>query len=953
MSLEIGSLLTPFFVKLMIEELVLDNGLTVWLSEDHSEQSVYGTVVVRAGAKDSPNTGIAHYFEHIMFKGTERIGTVNYHAEAPLLQQIAEAYSRLSATQDEGERHEIQLEINKLNQAAAQYAIPNDFNNLIGKYGGTRLNAGTSYDYTLYHNTFSPNYLEQWCELNSERLLSPVFRLFQSELETVYEEKNMIEDRMGSKAMQKILERLAAPHPYQYPIIGSTQALKSPDLQAMEAFYRRYYVAGNMALILTGDFKRAGIETLLERTFGKLPAGQAKRPTWEPPRPLKRGDRLTVKLPLPFVRMSGYMWQTVPANHPDHLVLQVISQLLSNEGKTGRLDRLVLNRKLTSGAAFPLVLNDAGFFGIQLMPRLPLQTNRSALALALHEVESIKRGDFTDSELDRVLLSFRRSSILDREDPEKRHRLLEGLFAQGSNWQEAEAELARLEIITREEVIAVANRYLTEERLEIRKKRGDYPKEKLAKPPYEPIQTPNAGAKSDFAKYLATLPATPTKPQLLDFKNDVERMPLGKGTRAQLFKVDNPNNELFTLSLLYFRSDYHHPEQGQLAPYLDLVGGGGRSEHLHNEALQQLGATLTFTSTNSNFQITLTGYDHLLAETIELMGHFLRDPQVKPATIKQLVQAKHVDDKLVASDPNLLKQRLQQWAEYGEERAYYRKSYTLKQVRRLRAEELTASLLDLLTCELDAHYTGTRPIGEVASLLAHAINVEQVQKPWEGYLYIEPRVPTERHIYFVNDPKSTQSIVRVYRDLGVLDNEGRAAALFYNTYLGSGMGSLLFQEVREFRSLAYSVGAQLRSTTLNQPEERTGQVVSLSTQIDKTAEALRLVLELMEQTPSDPSRWSRTVNSIRSNAGSYFPKLRMRSRYISLYERQGLSEDYAKWLLDLSEQMTQEEMTGFFESQVGSLPSTIIMIADKRHLPIDQLREIAPVTELPRALLLP
>ena len=129
-----------------------------------------------------------------MFKGTDRIGTIDYQAEKPWLDSISAQYDLLSQTHDEAERTKIQQHINELSLKASDYVIPNEFNRLISKYGGSGLNAGTGYDETFYYNSFLPQYMEQWCWLNSERLISPVFRGFQGELENVYEEKNRSAD---------------------------------------------------------------------------------------------------------------------------------------------------------------------------------------------------------------------------------------------------------------------------------------------------------------------------------------------------------------------------------------------------------------------------------------------------------------------------------------------------------------------------------------------------------------------------------------------------------------------------------------------------------------------------------------------------------------------------------------------------------------------------------------
>lgn len=155
---------------MQVKEIRLSNGLTVWINEDHSLPKVFGAVVVKAGAADCPNTGIAHYFEHMMFKGTDKIGTVDYEKERPWLDSISAKYDLLAQTADETTRRQIQADINRLGAKAAEYAIPNEFSNLVSRYGGSGLNAATSLDYTVYYNTFLPQYVDQWASLNSERL---------------------------------------------------------------------------------------------------------------------------------------------------------------------------------------------------------------------------------------------------------------------------------------------------------------------------------------------------------------------------------------------------------------------------------------------------------------------------------------------------------------------------------------------------------------------------------------------------------------------------------------------------------------------------------------------------------------------------------------------------------------------------------------------------------------
>ncbi len=309
--------------SLQVKQYTLKNGLTVWLNEDHNQPKIFGAIVVKAGAKDCPDTGIAHYFEHMMFKGTDKIGTTDYFAEKIWLDSIAKKYDELATKISPNERNNIQKEINTLSIKAGEYAIPNEFDRLLSRYGGTGINAGTSYDCTVYYNTFSPQYITQWAEINSERLINPVFRLFQSELETVYEEKNMYSDFIGYQAIENLTKRYFEPHPYAYPILGNTDNLKSPRLTQMARFFKDYYVGSNMGLILSGDFDTQTVLPILEKTFSKIPSGTAPRSGTAPPPPFKGKEHFKIKLPIPIVKIMGLGFRGVPANHKDQIALNI------------------------------------------------------------------------------------------------------------------------------------------------------------------------------------------------------------------------------------------------------------------------------------------------------------------------------------------------------------------------------------------------------------------------------------------------------------------------------------------------------------------------------------------------------------------------------------------------------------------------------------------------------
>ena len=562
---------------LEVKEHKLKNGLTVWLNEDHSQPKVFGAVVVKAGAKDCPDTGIAHYFEHMMFKGTDKIGTVDYDAEKTLLDSIALKYDELAATEDEAARSQIQKEINELSIRSSDYVIPNEFNRLISKYGGSGLNAATSYDATIYFNTFSPQYMSQWAEINSERLLNPVFRLFQSELETVYEEKNMYGDFIGGPVMDRLLARYFAPHPYAYPIIGSTKNLKNPRLTEMRKFFEEYYVASNMGLILSGDFDTEAVLPVLEKTFSRIRPGEAPKHDIVALPPFKGKEKMKIKFPVPLVKAMGMGFRGVPANHEDQVALAVAVNMLNNANGTGFLDKLMVDRKIMASMAMNESMNEAGILAVAVIPKLMFQTYGGAEKLVWKEINRVKEGDFSDEIFNSLKQEQRRQYASNLENIDSRARIMMSLYSQGKSWEDYLQEVSGIDALTKEDVVRVARKYFSENYLCVTKTTGKYPKDNLTKPDFSPIVPKNSEASSEYAKQLEQLPVQEVKPRFIDFQKDVETVSLTP--LATLYATANPVTDIFTLNLVYQVGTLEQPKLMHLANYLQFLGTDSLSFH--------------------------------------------------------------------------------------------------------------------------------------------------------------------------------------------------------------------------------------------------------------------------------------------------------------------------------------------------------------------------------------
>ena len=249
----------------------LPNGLTVYLSPNKGEPRVAVNIAVRAGSKNDPadSTGMAHYLEHMLFKGSGRLGTLDYEKERPHLERIRALYEDLFKTKDEAGRARIYKAIDAANVAASSSAVPNEYDRFYRSIGAEGVNAYTSDEQTVYVMSLPANRLEAWAKVESDRFKSPVFRLFQTEIETVYEEKNRAMDNAERILSDELKSRMYKKHPYgQQTTLGSIEHLKTPSLVKMYAFYDRWYVPNNMTIIMSGDFDRQKTLELVKAHFG-------------------------------------------------------------------------------------------------------------------------------------------------------------------------------------------------------------------------------------------------------------------------------------------------------------------------------------------------------------------------------------------------------------------------------------------------------------------------------------------------------------------------------------------------------------------------------------------------------------------------------------------------------------------------------------------------------------
>lgn len=931
------------YAQLEVKELKLSNGMTVWLNEDHSQLKVFGAVVVKAGAKDCPNTGIAHYFEHIMFKGTDRIGTTGYAAEKPWLDSISAQYDLLSQTKDETTRTRIQKHINELSIKAADYIIPNEYSRLISKYGGSSLNAGTGQDLTYYHNSFLPQFMEQWCWLNSERLMTPVFRGFQGELENVYEEKNRAADDMGD-VQDKIFKAVFKTQPYAYPVLGSTENLKNPRLSDMAAFFKKYYVASNMCLILCGDIRPdAALVTLLEKTFGRVQTGPVPERRKSPMPAIEAGDRQQIKLPIPLIGAEALVFKAPTEYEADANALDLANMLLYN-GKAGLLDSLTNEHKVLVSAAMTAGLDDAAGSAIIVIPNL-FGKMKKAEGRVLEQVQQVMDGNFSEEQVEILKQQMLMDAQRELETISSRSQRMVMTFSKGRSWQDVLDKIEGIRRLTKADVVAAARKYYGGNYITLSKKYGTPKKETLKQPGYKPVSPKNLDAKSAFALQLEQIPVKDMAVRTVDFGQDIEIKPLNN--HVTLYYKDNPVNDVFTFTLRYKDGELHTPALSVLGSCLSQLGTDSLNRQQLGQAWQRIGATMEVVPGDVAFSINLTGPDKQLVPALRLLAHFLRSAKGDQKALKDAKDEDRIDRKSFGKQKDdVLRPAIHRIA-YGE-RSSYLKQLSRKEVKALKNEDLMALFRELQQYDCELFYCGRQPIEYVAAQAQQALPLSQCTKPqadtFRPFLqYDEPVV------YFYHVPKSRQNYIVSYDAIGALPTQKeRVKFKLWDEYFGGGMSSVLFQNVREFRSLAYATGGSAFTTSLAQHSDASqGYVTVTGTQADKTLEALSTVDSLLRQLPMKENNLEAARQSVLNDIQNNYPTFRTLGKYVANQLRDGYVSDPSTGIARGIPSVTSQDIMQFHQKHVTSNKNRIwIVIGDRKITDMKALARYGKVVEL-------
>lgn len=926
--------------SMLVLERKLENGLTVLLSPNSEEPRFYAEIITRAGSKHDPfsNTGLAHYLEHLLFKGTQNFGTTDFEKEKPLLDQVTELYEERSKESDQNRRNEIYEEINRISQSAAKLAIPNEMDRSYSDMGGKGINAHTWHEETVYKVDLPANRLEHWAKIESDRFANPVFRLFHTELETVYEEKNRSIDNKDRLLNREVNKLLFKTHPYgQQATLGTIEHLKNPSILAIENFYAQHYVPENMAICISGDIDPDACFSIIEKYFSNWENQETLRPepSWEE-KPLQ--GREFVQVQYLGEEQVLLAFRTAPRFHQDYPALRLIDMILDNA--VAGLINLNLTEKqaVRSAGCFPQNYNDEGahyFYGI---PK-DGQSMEEVEQLLLTQIAKVKNGEFEDWILPAVINDFKKTKKEDRESNAKRVELLRDSFLAFVDWKTMDQSIEELEKVTKEEIIRTARKYYGNDYVVGFRIDAQHQLPSIEKPKIDPLKI-DPDKESDFMKAVESLGFEPFNPKFLVEGKDFSTEKITDG--VTLIHATNPLNDLFTMEVRMETGYDHESMLPYLKRMLDRSGAGPLSSEELKIEWYKLASDFNFAVREHLSAFSISGLDENFITSLDLTHQLLTEPNLSEKTweeTKRIIISERDDEQ---KNPNALSNALAHFHRYGKESRYLKRPSD-EQLNATTVQDAKSMISQALQVERTVLYFGPRSPDEVKATIL------------DGFLGQSPTTPTPPHkpnrsfaadsnqVYFFQK-EMAQAQVRLEFATGTYDESKAPLAQVFNEYFGGGMAGLVFQELREARALAYSAWAHY--FTPSRKREENILVGAIGCQADKTLEAVTAFVELLDNMPINQTRWESAHSAILSTYRTNPIGSRSRPSYAYDVRTLGLNGDPRENRYKALKEADISSLRKFYGEEIKPKNILISIVGDSAKIDLGKLKEFGPLTQV-------
>ena len=917
----------------------LKNGLTVILSPTKKDPRIQAYVAVKAGSKNDPstNTGLAHYLEHMLFKGTDKYGSLDWAKEKPELDKIDALYEQYNKSKDSLERKAIYKKIDSVSGVASKYAIANEYDKLMNGMGAQGTNAFTSFEQTVYTDDVPSSSIDKYITVQAERFRNPILRIFHTELEAVYEEKNRGLDSDGNKVFEELFANLFKKHNYGIQTtIGTVEHLKNPSLLEIRKYFNKNYVPNNMGVIMSGDFNPDEVIEKIEKAFAYMQPKPIAKYTFGNESPITTPIVKEIVGPDAENVTIGYR---LPGNKDkDVLLADLVGQVLTN-GKAGLLDlNLVKKQRLLRASAFTYTLIDHGVLYLSAAPTNG-QTLEEVKTLVLAEIDNLKKGNFDDNLITSIINNIKKSKIYETEKYSDRASSLMDAFTSELDWKDQVAYVNNLSKVKKEDIVAFANKYLGENYVAILKRKGEKQNnEKIEKPQITPVET-NAGKQSAFVKMVSEMPSNAAIPVFLDFNKDIQKSKIGK---ADVLYVANTDNTIFRLKYRYKIGSLNDLKQSLASQYVQFLGTDRLSAEEISKAFYKIACSFNISTNEEYTTVAIEGLQDNFDKAVSLYEDVIKNVKADETALTALKARIAKSRKDSKANKGAILQGLTSYAIYGAKNKF-NNNLSNQELEAVTSQELMERLKNLNNYEQTVIYYGPTPLLELVGKLQTLHIVPTTFTATSALKEFKQTNQTQNQVLFT-DYDMVQAETRWIRNTENYDTDKNTIVNVFNNYFGGGMGSLVFQTIRESKALAYSTfGYYIAPQKKDQEYYMLGYVGS---QADKFKEATVAMNELLNQLPEVSGNLDLAKNQVKKDIQT---ERITQDNIIFTYlanKQLGETSDVRKKLYTTVDNVSMQDLKAFHKNYLSEKPFTYAIVASEKKVSLEDMKKLGEVKKI-------
>ena len=919
----------------------LDNGLQVFLSVNKDVPRIQTYIAVRVGSKNDPaeSTGLSHYLEHLMFKGTNHFGTLDWARESVQLKEIERLYEVYNHTTDPARRKAIYHQIDSVSYEASKYAIPNEYDKMMSMIGAQGTNAFTSNDMTVYQEDIPSNEVERWLMIESERFANPVFRLFHTELEAVYEEKNMNMANDSRTAYEKMNEALFPHHPYgTQTTIGTIEHLKNPSLTNINKHFYTYYVPNNYCIAMSGDFDPDQVIRLIDKYFGKIQPRYIPDFTYVKEKPIREVKVVDVYGLEPENVQIGFRIDAGTGSR-DVLLAEMADAVLMN-GSCGIIDENINQKQLAQYASSGVSdLNDYSYFRLAGKPKQG-QTLEQLKDLLLQQIEILKSGNWDEKLLTAAINNRKLSDMTSLESNVNRGMRMAFAYIAHQSWQDVLNETENMSMVTKEDVIDFARRtFKSNNYVVVYKHQGEQRDvQKVDKPEITPVVM-NRDVESAFLTEVKNMKVKPIEPVFVDFNKDMQK---GKSNGNEVLYVQNTDNGRFQLVYRYNYGRFYDKKAGITNSFLDQLESENRTLSQINREMYDLACSFSIGFGDKYANVRISGLSENMEKAMAIVEDILNHPKISDESVQNSISDVLQSRNDAKSRQNSIFQNMLRYVSYGKDniRKYF---VSNEEVQKITAQDVVNQIKTMTSQPQRILYYGDLSLNDVQKILTDKHSVHPAKKPVKmGPDY--DRLPTkDNKVYFAHyDAK--QSLCRQLSTSIPANWTLSPTIEMYNEYFGGSMNSIVFQEIREKRSLAYSAAAYYVEP--NEKDEFNYNMTHIGTQNDKLIDALEAFTDLLDNMPVSDLNFDLAKTSLISQYRTNRTRKMSIINYYLNWQDKGLKAPTDKADYNAIQKMTINDVVNFNKTYIKGQKRVVVVLGNKDEVDLKGLEKYGKVTTL-------